>query len=186
MSTYAWKIISESVVPYSFALSVARDLESAQLRIGELEEVIFDKRRLTREIDVILNGVAGAAKQASLCDLMGQIKETVGQRDYVQQQCAGMRRFVEKITQTSMGHYDDCACMCMPAVECDCRYERDLKEALSTPSHGWVKAEVVKGMMEALERLMNYRDDGEGREFMKATTAAEQALSAAQAELEGK
>ncbi|MFA5025059.1 MAG: hypothetical protein WC503_00930 [Candidatus Shapirobacteria bacterium] len=42
--------------------------------LAALKEVLDDKRRLTREIDVILNG-ENAAKQASLCDLIGQIKE---------------------------------------------------------------------------------------------------------------
>ena len=34
-----------------------------------------DKLRLTRELDVALHGEAGAAKQASLCDLVGPAKE---------------------------------------------------------------------------------------------------------------
>jgi hypothetical protein len=44
------------------------------LTIADYEEVLSDHRRLVREIDVILNG-DNAAKQASLCDLVGQIKE---------------------------------------------------------------------------------------------------------------
>lgn len=34
-------------------------------------------RRLVRELDVLLNGEAGAAKQASLCDLVGQVASVV-------------------------------------------------------------------------------------------------------------
>jgi hypothetical protein len=41
--------------------------------IGALEEVLEDKRRLTRELDVALNG-PNAAAQASLCDIVGQIQ----------------------------------------------------------------------------------------------------------------
>jgi len=39
-------------------------------RIEDLNEVLEDKRRLTRELDVAMHGEEGAAKQASLCDLV--------------------------------------------------------------------------------------------------------------------
>ena len=41
--------------------------------ILDLEDVIEDKRRLTKEIDIALNG-DGAAEQASLCDILAQLK----------------------------------------------------------------------------------------------------------------
>lgn len=44
------------------------------LTIADYEQTLADHRQLVREIDVILNGEDGAAKQASLCDLMGDIK----------------------------------------------------------------------------------------------------------------
>jgi hypothetical protein len=37
-------------------------------------EVIEDYRRLTRELDVAINGATGAEKQASLCDIVCQVK----------------------------------------------------------------------------------------------------------------
>ena len=43
-------------------------------QVKDLEEVLADKRRLTREIDVALNGEHDAAKQASLCDILSQLK----------------------------------------------------------------------------------------------------------------
>lgn len=43
--------------------------------IQDYEEVLKDKHRLVREIDVILNGEEGAARQASLCDLVSQIRD---------------------------------------------------------------------------------------------------------------
>lgn len=47
------------------------DVMLSQLgRIRDLEEVLADKRRLTRELDVALSGPEGAAQQASLCDLI--------------------------------------------------------------------------------------------------------------------
>ncbi len=44
---------------------------SGEPTVAVYEEVLKDKRRLTRELDVALNGERGAAKQASLCDLIG-------------------------------------------------------------------------------------------------------------------
>lgn len=39
------------------------------------EEVHADHRRLVRELDILLNGEAGAAKQASLCDIVAQVAQ---------------------------------------------------------------------------------------------------------------
>lgn len=43
------------------------------ITFADYEEVLADHRRLVRELDVALNG-DGAAKQASLCDLVAQAK----------------------------------------------------------------------------------------------------------------
>lgn len=43
-------------------------------RVKDHEEVEADHKRLVRELDVALNGEAGAAKQASLCDIVAQVK----------------------------------------------------------------------------------------------------------------
>jgi hypothetical protein len=43
---------------------------SDELTIADYEEVLADKRRLTRELDIAMHGEDGAAKQASLCDLI--------------------------------------------------------------------------------------------------------------------
>lgn len=42
------------------------------LTVADYEEVLADHRRLVRELDVLLNG-DGAAVQASLCDIVGQV-----------------------------------------------------------------------------------------------------------------
>jgi len=47
--------------------------EEAISLIQDYEDVLADKRRLTKEIDVALNG-DGAAEQASLCDIVAQVK----------------------------------------------------------------------------------------------------------------
>lgn len=53
--------------------------------IKDYEEVLEDQRRLVREIDVLLNG-ENAAKQASLCDIVSQIRSNQMSR---QQPCSG-------------------------------------------------------------------------------------------------
>ncbi len=45
-------------------------LDVAEAQNADLKEVLEDKRRLTRELDVAMNGEEGAAAQASLCDLV--------------------------------------------------------------------------------------------------------------------
>jgi hypothetical protein len=47
--------------------------EALAAQKADYEAVLTDHRRLVREIDVLLNGEAGAAKQASLCDVVAQI-----------------------------------------------------------------------------------------------------------------
>jgi hypothetical protein len=42
---------------------------------ADYEEVLADHRRLVRELDVLLNGEEGAAPQASLCDIVMQVKK---------------------------------------------------------------------------------------------------------------
>lgn len=46
-------------------------LESVQ---QDYEEVMENHRRLVRELDVLINGEKGAAKQASLCDIVAQVR----------------------------------------------------------------------------------------------------------------
>lgn len=53
------------------AEKIDRAMTRAAEYIGDLEDVLEDKRRLTREIDVAMHGEEGAAEQASLCDLIG-------------------------------------------------------------------------------------------------------------------
>ena len=49
------------------------DFQLQRARIAD--ETMVDHRRLVRELDVALNGEAGAAKQASLCDIVAQVKD---------------------------------------------------------------------------------------------------------------
>lgn len=50
-----------------------RCMGPAPLIASDYEEVLADHRRLVRELDVLLNGEDGAAKQASLCDIVAQV-----------------------------------------------------------------------------------------------------------------
>lgn len=57
--------------------SVIEVVDEALRRIKALEEVHDEHKRLVRELDVLINGEAGAAKQASLIDLFPQVRELV-------------------------------------------------------------------------------------------------------------
>lgn len=54
--------------------------QESALTVADYEEVLADHRRLVRELDVLLNGDEGAAKQARLCDIVAQVRR--GQRLY--------------------------------------------------------------------------------------------------------
>ncbi|CAJ0701787.1 hypothetical protein LMG19089_02926 [Ralstonia edaphis] len=57
------------------ALRVAAPTQQQEtLMAADYEEVLADHRRLVRELDMALNGATGAAKQASLCDIVAQVK----------------------------------------------------------------------------------------------------------------
>ncbi len=49
--------------------------EPEPLSIADYEDVLADNNRLVRELDIIINGKTGAAKQASLVDLVSQIRD---------------------------------------------------------------------------------------------------------------
>lgn len=57
------------------ALTAQEQVADETITPGEYEEVLADHRRLVRELDVLLNG-DGAAKQASLCDIVAQVAST--------------------------------------------------------------------------------------------------------------
>ncbi len=45
--------------------------------VADYEDCLADQRRLVRELDALLNGEDGAAPQASLCDIVGQVSSIV-------------------------------------------------------------------------------------------------------------
>lgn len=65
------------------APALLAELKSLRAERDDLLEVLADKRRLTRELDVALSGEEGAAKQASLCDLIGVAKSLRAERDTI-------------------------------------------------------------------------------------------------------
>jgi hypothetical protein len=50
-----------------------KEVEALKQQLADYQEVHEDKQRLVRKLDVIWNGEAGAATQASLCDVVAQI-----------------------------------------------------------------------------------------------------------------
>lgn len=61
-----WRIVYARPIPAQQSPSVS-----------DYEEVLASHRDLVRELDVLLNGEIGAAKQANLCDLVAQVSKVV-------------------------------------------------------------------------------------------------------------
>jgi len=60
--------------------SIPQDIHTV---IADYEEVLEDQKSLVRELDVLLNG-DGAAQQASLCDIVGQVRaEHIRSKKYI-------------------------------------------------------------------------------------------------------
>jgi len=53
----------------------AKEMQDLETTVNDYKETFKDHQRLVREIDVIINGEDGAAPQASLCDIVGQIRQ---------------------------------------------------------------------------------------------------------------
>lgn len=58
----------------SIVKTAALEIIALRQLVSDHEDVHKDHKRLVRELDVLLNGEDGAAKQASLCDIVGQLK----------------------------------------------------------------------------------------------------------------
>lgn len=71
---FATRLLSENA-----AIDAA--ITAAQQKPQDYEQVLADHRRLVRELDVLLNGEEGAARQASLCDIVSQIRQQKPQDD---------------------------------------------------------------------------------------------------------
>jgi len=54
---------------------------SRDQEVADLKEVIADKERIAREMDVFINGEAGAAKQPALIDVFASVRDLVKERD---------------------------------------------------------------------------------------------------------
>lgn len=70
---------------------------SEELTIADYEEVLADKRRLTKEIDVAIFGTGGAERPA-MCDVLGSIKRECGERG-VSHLMAAVRAPIEVTSQ---------------------------------------------------------------------------------------
>src|SRR5687768_16174004 len=74
--------------------------ETAERRVTDLEEVLADKRRLAREINIALHGEDGAAKQASLVDLVHPARQLRRERDEA-------REALKPFTHIPLAYTDD-------------------------------------------------------------------------------
>lgn len=93
--------------------------------VAAQEEVLADKRRLTAELDQLLNG-DGAAKAPSLCDIIGQLRRLVTRHG------VNFLLLAELKAQSDAGmHYDDCDCVaCNPPRATPESVQRDIADQL--------------------------------------------------------
>jgi hypothetical protein len=85
----AQKIVDMLNAGHEAQEAAAKPQDDEALTVQDYKEVLADKRRLTRELDVLLNG-AGAAPQASLCDIVSQVeREGIRAKGYIAPEAEG-------------------------------------------------------------------------------------------------
>lgn len=67
---FGWAIPSVSAAEMMATISQYRHIDGQRNNLLAAQQ---DHERLVRELDVLLNGEAGAAQQASLCDIVAQV-----------------------------------------------------------------------------------------------------------------
>ena len=81
--------------PLATIAQLAHLLTDTADRLVDMQQVIDDKHRLTRELDVAMHGEEGAAKQASLCDLIGparDMRKRITELTAAQPECVLLRK----------------------------------------------------------------------------------------------
>lgn len=73
---------------------------------SDYEEVLADKRRLTRELDVAMHGEDGAAKQASMCDLIEPAKNLRTRAEKAEAALGKMRADTERLDELHLQSWD--------------------------------------------------------------------------------
>lgn len=101
----------------------------------ELREALEDKRRLTRELDVAMHGEEGAAKQASLCDLISPAKNLRTENTELREHVAVLRKIVEQ---------------CLHARQCNAPYGQTEKYPSVTQFKEALNSDAVKKASEKL------------------------------------
>lgn len=66
--------ISGPYVSADCAVPPKEEAVSPKMTAADFDSVLANHKRLVRELDVLLNGEAGAAEQASLCDIVAQVR----------------------------------------------------------------------------------------------------------------
>ncbi len=62
--------------------TMRKAIEDALHQVDDFNEITANHKRLVRQLDVALNGNEGAAKQASLCDIVAQVQGMTAKPPY--------------------------------------------------------------------------------------------------------
>jgi hypothetical protein len=82
---------------------VAAERDALRAELRDHEDAVANKRQLTRELDVAMHGEDGAAKQASLCDLIGPAKKLRAERDALRKDAERYRWLRERLSHQRCG-----------------------------------------------------------------------------------
>lgn len=58
-----------------YIVRLKKERDALRAELADFKEVLESKQEDTHKLDIALNGEAGAAKQASLCDLIGPARQ---------------------------------------------------------------------------------------------------------------
>lgn len=92
--------LKESVVNQQFEIvSLRSRITALEAELRDTREVLADKRRLAREIDVAMHGEENAAPQASLCDLVASARDMRAKVTALEAERDRMREALKEIAE---------------------------------------------------------------------------------------
>ena len=111
------------------------ELKRLRAVVGDYEEVLDSHRENVRLIDVAMNGEAGAAKQASLCDLIEQARRMAYEREQFERRLIAIVATCAPVPRGSLSG-PRVAERCMRIARCICQRDKAGMVLMSSPECG--------------------------------------------------
>ncbi len=122
----------EPIDPLKAAL---RERDEWKERAEDYKEVLDDKRRLTRELDVAMHGEKDAAKQASLCDLIGPAQRLRERAEKAEGALCGAKWSIEELHEKTGCLCDSdqpCIHVALLSTSTPCRHKEEAERLRET------------------------------------------------------